>query len=138
MTLGPRLTGELSNSRRKVFVAGSLIFEEGEAGSEAYVVEYGRVAIFKTVQGRSIALGTVLPGGIFGEMALIDDQPRMASALAEQETACVVIGKDRLTSQLEKAPKGVRVIVGALLGNIRLMGAELAEARVILSETDPP
>lgn len=128
---------ELSNSRRKVFASGSLIFEEGAQGSEAYVVEYGRVAVYKTVQGRRISIGTILQGGIFGEMALIDDQPRMASALAEEETACVVIGKERLTEQLEKAPKGVRVIVGALLGNIRLMGAELAEARVVLSETEP-
>lgn len=128
----------LSNSRRKVFAPGSLIFEEGTPGAEAYVVEYGRVSVYKTVQGKRIAIGTILQGGIFGEMALIDDQPRMASALAEEETACVVIGKERLTEQLEKAPKGVRVIVGALLGNIRLMGAELAEARVVLSETDQP
>lgn len=128
---------QLSNSRRKVFAVGALIFEEGAPGAEAYVVEYGRVAVYKTVQGKRVSLGTILQGGIFGEMALIDDQPRMASALAEEETACVVIGKERLTEQLEKAPKGVRVIVGALLGNIRLMGAELAEARVVLSETEP-
>lgn len=127
----------LSNSRRKVFASGSLIFEEGTTGAEAYVVEYGRVSVYKTVQGKRIPIGTILQGGIFGEMALIDDQPRMASALAEEETACVVIGKERLTEQLEKAPKGVRVIVGALLGNIRLMGAELAEARVVLAETEP-
>jgi CRP-like cAMP-binding protein len=122
-----------ANSRRKVFEAGAQIFAEGERGHEAYVVEYGRVAIFKTVKGQRVDLGSVIQGGIFGEMALIDDQPRMASAIAEIETACVVIGKDRLTEQLEQAPKGVRVIVGALLGNIRLMGAELAEAQVMLA-----
>jgi CRP-like cAMP-binding protein len=122
-----------ANSRRKVFDAGTEIFAEGDGGQEAYVVEYGRVAIYKTVKGQRVDLGTVIQGGIFGEMALIDDQPRMASARAEVETACVVIGKDRLTEQLEQAPKGVRVIVNALLGNIRLMGAELAEAQVTLA-----
>lgn len=122
-----------NNARRRVFEPGASIFDEGAPGTEAYVVEYGRVAIFKTVKGQRVDLGTVIQGGIFGEMALIDDQPRMASAVAEAETACVVIGKDRLTEQLELAPKGVRVIVGALLGNIRLMGAELAEAQVTLA-----
>lgn len=122
-----------SNARRRVFEPGTRIFDEGDAGTEAYVVEYGRVAIYKTVQGKRVDLGTVIQGGIFGEMALIDDQPRMASALAEVETACVVIGKERLTEQLEQAPRGVRVIVGALLGNIRLMGAELAEAHIALA-----
>lgn len=122
-----------NNARRRVFDAGARIFDEGAPGTEAYVVEYGRVAIYKTVKGQRVDLGTVIQGGIFGEMALIDDQPRMASAVAEAETACVVIGKDRLTEQLELAPKGVRVIVNALLGNIRLMGAELAEAQVTLA-----
>ncbi|HLO75899.1 MAG TPA: cyclic nucleotide-binding domain-containing protein [Magnetospirillum sp.] len=125
------------NPRRRVFEPGTQIFDEGDPGTEAYVVEYGRVAIYKTVKGQRVDLGTVVQGGIFGEMALIDDQPRMASAVAEAETACVVIGKQRLTEQLEQAPKGVRVIVGALLGNIRLMGAELAEAHITLAVDEP-
>jgi CRP/FNR family cyclic AMP-dependent transcriptional regulator len=123
---------DIAQSRRKVFRAGEVIFHEGDRGQEAYVVEYGRVEVYKTVKDHAIPLGAIVQGGIFGEMALIDDQPRMASARAVDETACVVIGKERLAEQLEKAPKGVRVIVGALLGNIRLMGAELAEAQVVL------
>jgi CRP/FNR family cyclic AMP-dependent transcriptional regulator len=127
---------DVTNSRRKVFIPGEVIFREGDRGHEAYVVEYGRVEVYKTVKDHTVPLGAVIQGGIFGEMALIDDQPRMASARAVDETACVVIAKERLTEQLERAPKGVRVIVGALLGNIRLMGAELAEARVILGGDD--
>ncbi|CAA7626217.1 cyclic nucleotide-binding domain-containing protein [Magnetospirillum sp. SS-4] len=124
----------MDNSRRRVvFAAESVIFKEGEPGDTAYVVESGRVSIFKTVAGKTVSIGEVEAGGIFGEMALIDDHPRMASAKAVEETACVVIGKGRLFEQMDKAPKGVRVIVNALLGNIRAMGAELAEASVILS-----
>lgn len=125
-----------ADGNRAVFPSGALIFMEGDAGAEAYVVESGRVAIFKTVSQIRVDLGEIEPGGLFGEMALIDDQPRMASAIAVTDTACVVIGKDRLTEQLGQAPKGVRVIVGALLGNIRLMGAELAETRVMLAGGD--
>lgn len=123
-----------NTSRRVVIPAGGIVFSEGEAGSTAYVVESGKVAIFKTVAGKRIEIGVVEQGGIFGEMALIDDHPRMASAMATEETACVIIGKSRLFEQMEKAPKGVRVIVNALLGNIRAMGAELAEASVILGQ----
>ncbi|CAA7615468.1 cAMP-binding protein [Candidatus Terasakiella magnetica] len=125
----------MDNSRRRhIFTAGEVIFSEGEPGTTAYVVESGRVVVFKTVKGKRVDIGVVEQGGIFGEMALIDDHPRMASAMAETESACVVIGKERLFEQMEKAPKGVRVIVNALLGNIRAMGAELAEATVILSQ----
>ncbi len=122
--------------RRRIVAAGTVLFEEGDAGEEAFIIEYGRVSVFKTVKGQRVVLGEVGAGGIFGEMALIDDQPRMASAVAEEETACVVVGKQRLGEQLALAPRGVRVMVGALLGNIRLMGTELAEARVLL--TEPP
>jgi CRP-like cAMP-binding protein len=125
-----------AETRRKVFAPGTIVFHEGDAGDDAYIVEYGRVEVFKTVKGRRVDLGTVVSGGIFGEMALIDDSPRMASAVATEETACVMVGKGRLTEQLEKAPRGIRVIVNALLGNIRLMGTELAEAQVILAVGD--
>lgn len=127
----------LGDGGRAVFPAGTLIFAEGDEGCEAYMVESGRVAIFKTVKQARVDLGEIEPGGLFGEMALIDDQPRMASAIAITDTACVVIGKERLSEQLAHAPKGVQVIIGALLGNIRLMGAELAETRVVLAGDKP-
>jgi CRP/FNR family transcriptional regulator, cyclic AMP receptor protein len=124
---------ETTDSRRKVFAPGAQIFTEGQPGTQAYVVEYGRVAVYKTVLDRRVDLGVIVRGGIFGEMALIDDQPRMASAMAMEETACVVIGKERLQQQLQMAPDNVRVIVGGLLSNIRAMGTELAEAQVRLA-----
>lgn len=123
-----------NTARRVIFPAGTVIFQEGDSGATAYVVESGTVVVYKTVGGKVIEIGEVEQGGIFGEMALIDDHPRMASAMARQETACVIIGKDRLFQQMEKAPRGVRVIVNALLGNIRAMGKELAEASVILAQ----
>ncbi|OAN45617.1 cAMP-binding protein [Paramagnetospirillum marisnigri] len=120
-------------ARRVVFPAGTVIFSEGEPGTTAYVVESGKVEVYKTVADKTIPIGRIDQGGIFGEMALIDDHPRMASAKALEETACVIIGKERLFQQMDKAPRGVRVIVNALLGNIRAMGTELAEASVILA-----
>jgi len=122
--------------RRLVFPPGTVIFTEGEPGDTAYVVEMGKVRIYKTREGRRIEIGEVRRGGIFGEMALIDDHPRMATAEAVEETTCVLIPKDRLAGQLDLAPKGVKVIVNALLGNIRAMGAELAEAALLLAQYD--
>ena len=118
---------ESAASRRRVYAAGTILFAEGDTGDAAYIVESGRVSVFKTVKGRRITLGEIGPGGIFGEMALIDDQPRMASAVAEEVTACVIVGKKRLAEQLDLAPEAVQVVVGALLGNIRMIGRELAD-----------
>ena len=67
--------------------AGEVIFRAGDPGDKAYVVKEGEVEI--DVPGREpIVLG---PGGIFGEMALIDNQTRSAGARTRTDTQLVII-----------------------------------------------
>lgn len=62
---------------RLVIAEGTDVFTEGERGDRAYVVQDGIIEIVrKDEYGNLFILGTVEKGGIFGEMALIDDQPR--------------------------------------------------------------
>jgi len=114
---------------RKRFKAGTPIFNEGAAGDEAYVVETGRILIHKEVNGVKVALGEIGPHGIFGEMALIDDHPRMASAEAAEDSVCLVIPKAALKAQINRTPDLVILVVETLLHDIRKMGRELVEAR---------
>ncbi|MGE5545551.1 MAG: cyclic nucleotide-binding domain-containing protein [Solirubrobacterales bacterium] len=119
---------------RKRFKAGTLIFREGDEGNEAYVVETGDVAIFKELDGRRTVLGHLGPHGIFGEMALIDGAPRMASAEATQDTVCLVIPKPALTAQISRTPDLVILVLETLLQDVRRMGHELAQVRAKLKE----
>ena len=121
-------SGERTSRRR--FPAGVLIFSEGAVGDEAYVVESGRVSVFKQPRGEKVVLGELAAGGIFGEMALIDDEPRMASAEALEDTVCLVLPKAALKSQLSRTPDLVILVLETLLQDIRSMGRELVEARV--------
>ncbi|MBI5166007.1 MAG: cyclic nucleotide-binding domain-containing protein [Magnetospirillum sp.] len=115
---------------RKRFRTGELIFREGESGDEAYVVEKGRVVICKETDGKRVVLGELGKHGIFGEMALIDDAPRMASAIAdEDETVCLVLPKAAIRAQVQRSPQLVILVLETLLQNVRKMGRELAEAR---------
>ena len=66
--------------------AASVLFVEGEPGDCAYVIARGSVQILKEQDGSPVALARRGPGDIIGEMALIDDLPRFASAACE--TAC--------------------------------------------------
>jgi CRP-like cAMP-binding protein len=66
------------------FPAGSVIFEEGDPGSRIYVIQTGHVRIVKRTGTRAVTLARLGPGEFFGEMALLDRQPRSASALVDE------------------------------------------------------
>ncbi len=121
--------GGSDKTSRKRFKAGATIFAEGDRGDEAYVMETGRVLIFKQVGGEKAVLGEIGPHGIFGEMALIDDQPRMAAAEAAEDCVCMVIPKPALKAQINRTPDLVILVVETLLHDIRKMGRELVEVR---------
>jgi CRP-like cAMP-binding protein len=81
--------------RRISFADGGVVFIKGDTGDHAYVVASGRVEIRES--GR--VLEVMETGELFGEMALIDSEPRSASAVAVERTELVVIDRqafDRL------------------------------------------
>ncbi|HCF58510.1 MAG TPA: cyclic nucleotide-binding domain-containing protein [Myxococcales bacterium] len=76
---------------------GEKIFAEGDAGYEFFVIVEGRVRISKHVPGiGEEALAILEPGSYFGEMALVDDTPRSADAIAHTDCLLRVIKRDEL------------------------------------------
>ena len=83
---------------------GKLLFSEGEAGDAAYVVTSGDVEIFKTVGDREVLLATGGAGRVFGEMALLLDEPRNASVRTTSEVTAIRITRERLDGLLQSSP----------------------------------
>ncbi len=67
----------------RYFPAGAVVFEEGDPGSRMYVIQSGEVRIVKRVGPRSIELARLGAGEAFGEMALLEGQPRSATAIVD-------------------------------------------------------
>src|SRR3990172_5983834 len=79
------------------FEAGERIFEEGEQGDQFFVILEGRVRISKMIQGiGEEALAILEHGSYFGEMALIDDTPRSADAIAHTSCTLGIIDRKAL------------------------------------------
>ena len=77
--------------------AGEVIFSEGEAGNEMFVVVAGKVRISRRLDGvGEEALAILEPGAYFGEMAMIDDAPRSADARAHSACALAVVSREAL------------------------------------------
>jgi len=107
--------------QRRSFQAGALIFAQGQVGTRAYVVESGEVEIVRVQGHNRRPLGKIGPGGIFGEMALIDDQPRMADAIALTACTCLVITREQFRAKLEAADPFVQGLLRIFVRNIRSM-----------------
>jgi len=82
------------------FPTGHVLFTEDETGDEAYVVIEGEVDL--TYKGR--LLETITSGGLIGEMALIDNQTRSATATAKTDIKVVAIDRNRFVFMVEETP----------------------------------
>ncbi|MCR6631053.1 MAG: cyclic nucleotide-binding domain-containing protein [Magnetospirillum sp.] len=123
-----------ANPERRTFARGTVIFREGDRGAEAYLVQKGAVRIFKTVHGKRVTLGQCKPFQIFGEMALLDDAPRMAAAEASEETTVLVLSKATIRDMMDSAAPGLTTLIHSLIGTMRTMGDDLASARAQITE----
>jgi CRP/FNR family cyclic AMP-dependent transcriptional regulator len=102
------------------FEAGEKIFLEDELGDAMYMVRSGRVDV--------ITYGTVLEnvraGGIFGEMALIDDGPRSAAAMAAEPTEVVAINKQTFLTVIRDDPQFALRVMSLLVSRLRRMNTQ--------------
>lgn len=108
---------------RRVYAEGEVVFKEGEVGRRcAYLVQSGKVEISKkSASGEMIVLGYIEPGGIFGEMALVDNKPRMAMARAVELSTLVIVTEAVLEEKLRKTDPFIRGLLNIFVRNIRDM-----------------
>jgi CRP-like cAMP-binding protein len=113
-------------NERKTFPIGGYVFKEGTFGSRAFVVETGEIEIIKMVKGHEKVIGRIHSGAIFGEMALIDDQPRMASARARQATTVIVISRPMFQAKLDDTDPFIKGLLTILSDHVRSLGQQAA------------
>jgi signal transduction histidine kinase len=94
------------NARKLFFPAGHVIFREGDRGDALYIIETGRVEVSATFGSRERCVFSEFgPGEYFGEMSVVDSQPRSATAVAEIPTVVWVIPRARLWRTFANSPK---------------------------------
>jgi uncharacterized protein (TIGR02266 family) len=104
---------------KETYKAGDVIFEEGSHGLAVYILYSGKVEISMMVQDRSIAVGILGPGDIFGEMGFIDHSPRLATATALEDTVLELVDKDFLDKEFNQIDSDFRKIVTTLVIRLR-------------------
>jgi CRP/FNR family cyclic AMP-dependent transcriptional regulator len=101
------------------FEAGDVLFREGDLGTQAYLLEEGRVRLIKRVRGVERSLMVLKPGDLFGESALMAGAPRSSTAIAVSTGQALALDATTLTSLLQKNPDIAGRIVQQLVRRLR-------------------
>lgn len=112
--------------------SGEAVFREGDEPDGLYIVTRGQFGLYaSSPETGQVRLASVLPGDTFGEMALLTDEPRSASAIAETEAEALCLERARFLRLLGQEP-GVARALGAILSR-RLRAARRTLQRAGLS-----
>ncbi len=103
----------------KRFPKGSVLFNQGDVGDCAYLIDQGRIAIAVERQGKLVPVNILSSGELFGEMALLDGAPRAATATALDDTLVTVITLEQIQERMNNADPVLRLMMGMLLDRLR-------------------
>ncbi len=105
----------LQDADAKEYQQGAVIFEQGDPGEAMYYVVAGEIEI----RLKSSTINTIGADGIFGEMALLDDPHRSASAYAKTDCKLVLIDKNMFKSLVSDDPDFALKVMNAMSERLR-------------------
>jgi len=113
---------------RRVYRPGQVLFREGDDSWAAFLIEKGSVEILRREgEPREVRLATVGEGELIGEMGLIDDEPRSATARAETLTVVQVITEQNFSRLMASAEPGLVALLKVLLRRLRAANEALSQ-----------
>src|SRR5437773_3854447 len=100
--------------------APNVLFRDGDAGEAMYIIERGKVRIsVQATDGRELTLTELGQGDFFGELALIDRQPRSANATVSEESRLAVLSREIFLSFMRSKPNVALEMLTALANRLR-------------------
>ena len=108
------------------FEENDFLFEEGDAGDCAYIIESGSVELSIDKGDRILVIATLGEGDVLGEMALIDKLPRTASAQAVEETRAIAIPLAYIEQKIDSADPTLRLFLRLIMDRYRDVHARLS------------
>ncbi|MCX7810759.1 MAG: cyclic nucleotide-binding domain-containing protein [Leptospiraceae bacterium] len=114
----------------RLYRKGEFIFHQGDTGRHFYLIKKGKVGIFKEFDnGRMQKIAELGTGEIFGEMAVVSDAPRSASAQCLEDTIVAVAHKDHLEALVQSNPQFTMELLNHLIKMVHKREEQLEEYR---------
>jgi len=130
--LEPDLDALALSFRDRRVKKGEVLFREGDAARELYLIREGSVIVSKLVTGRvEQVLARMGVGEIFGEMSLFDDAPRSATLQAETDSVLLCLDRESLRGLIENRPHAAAAVLFRL---VQLFVARLRASGNLVAE----
>jgi len=110
----------------RTYAAGDVIFAEGDQSTEMFIVQEGKVQVTKKVAGGDLFLATLERGDFFGEMGLLDSQPRHATCSALVPTRLLALRSGDLLIKLRRDPTFALEMLQSMSRRIRHLNEQVA------------
>ncbi|MBL8968742.1 MAG: cyclic nucleotide-binding domain-containing protein [Spirochaetaceae bacterium] len=108
----------------------TMVFSEGMPGSELYIIQKGSVKITKIVDNNEVLLAVLKPGDIFGEMAILENKPRVASAVAFEDAYLLAVNKANFERMVQTQPQIVTRLTTLLSDRLWFIYKQLANTLI--------
>ena len=109
---------------------GTMIFSECQSGQDMFIIQSGQVKITKIVDNNEVILAVLKKGDFFGEMALLEDKPRSACALAFEDCQLMVVNRKNFDQMVTSQPQLVSRLTTTLAERIWGMERQLDNASI--------
>ncbi|HTZ53320.1 MAG TPA: cyclic nucleotide-binding domain-containing protein [Spirochaetia bacterium] len=108
----------------------TMIFSESEPGTELYIIQKGVVKITKIVDDNEVLLAMLKTGDIFGEMALLENKPRSASAIANEDCSLMAVNKTNFERMVQSQPQLITRLTTLLAERLWFIYKQLANTLI--------
>jgi CRP-like cAMP-binding protein len=114
----------------RTYKKDEFLFAESEAGGEMYVIQKGTVKVTKIVDEKELLLAILKSGDIIGEMAILEQKPRSANAVAGDDTEVFTIDKANFAAMVSKQPQIVTKLTASLAERIWFLHKQLMNRQI--------
>jgi CRP-like cAMP-binding protein len=122
-----------SEGTNRVYPKNTMFFSEAEPGDELYIIQRGAVKITKIINRQEVLLAVLKAGDIFGEMALLENKPRTASALAYEDCVVTAVNRENFKQMAVMNPEVIARLTTLFAERIWLIYKQLTSTLL----TDP-
>ena len=119
-----------SDDFTRTYPKNTMIFSENEPGTELYIIQRGVVKITKIVEDNEVLLAMLKTGDIFGEMALLENKPRSASAIANEDCSLMAVNKANFERMVKTQPQLITRLTTLLAERLWFIYKQLANTLI--------